>query len=343
MHGVLTLSAFPSGRSTVNAVYGLDAETCARIASHPAEDIIALWGGPEKIPHYPLEEPLLQSNATDRSTWADNGYSRLFDGKGVLDVVGIGLARDHDMFGSLGLGRHESAGEVEESELAGLRLLAPHIRRAATISRLFDLKAIETSTFSATIEALGTGVVLVDDALAILFANTAATAMLTANDPIVSRRGRLGVRHLRASKALEDAIAQAAQDEALLGRRGFAIPTRDREGEPNVLHVLPLRRGEIRPGLERRAAAAVFVARRSSGPLVASDALALLYELTPAETRVMEMIGDGRTSAEIASACAIAPSTVKTHLRRVFEKTRCRRQSDVVKLTASLSTFFLGE
>ena len=42
------------------------------------------------------------------------------------------------------------------------------------------------------------------------------------------------------------------------------------------------------------------------------DALAMLYGLTPAETRVLQMIADGETQAEVARALGIAPSTVKT-------------------------------
>ena len=67
------------------------------------------------------------------------------------------------------------------------------------------------------------------------------------------------------------------------------------------------------------------------------DALALLYNLTPAEVRVFEMVCAGRTQANIAAESELARSTVKSHLQHVFEKTGCRRQVDLVKLAASLS------
>jgi DNA-binding CsgD family transcriptional regulator len=101
--------------------------------------------------------------------------------------------------------------------------------------------------------------------------------------------------------------------------------------------VLPLRRGEIRPGLVQRAAAALFIAPTASAPRLPTDALVLLYDLTPAEARIFELICDGRTQADIAALLGIAPSTVKTHLLRVFEKIGCRRQVDLVKLAASFS------
>ena len=77
-------------------------------------------------------------------------------------------------------------------------------------------------------------------------------------------------------------------------------------------------------------------------PAVASarmptDALALLYDLTPAEARVFENVAAGETPAAIAKKLGVAASTVRTHLLHLFQKTGCQRQSELVKLGASMS------
>jgi DNA-binding CsgD family transcriptional regulator len=100
---------------------------------------------------------------------------------------------------------------------------------------------------------------------------------------------------------------------------------------------MPLRRGEMRRGLGPRASAALFIAPAGVSPRMPGDALALLYDLTPAETRVYELIVGGKTRTEVASALGIAPSTVKTHLLRLFQKTGCQRQVDLVRLAAQMS------
>jgi DNA-binding CsgD family transcriptional regulator len=105
-----------------------------------------------------------------------------------------------------------------------------------------------------------------------------------------------------------------------------------------VIHVLPLKRGEMRRGLAQRAAAALFIAPATAQPRMPSDALAVLYDLTPAETRVFELITDGQTQTVIATTLGIARSTVKTHLLHVFEKTGCKRQVDLVKLVSGLQS-----
>jgi DNA-binding CsgD family transcriptional regulator len=69
---------------------------------------------------------------------------------------------------------------------------------------------------------------------------------------------------------------------------------------------------------------------------VPADALALLYDLTPAEKRICELIADGETQSAIASTLGIARGTVKTHVLRIFNKTGCKRQVDLVKLINGL-------
>jgi hypothetical protein len=103
-------------------------------------------------------------SATERTTWTHNRWYREWvELRGIIDAVCIFVAHDPSMVGSLAFGRHGSAGEIGEAEMAGLRLISPHIRRAVTISKLFDLKGVEVSTFSSTIEAFAAGVVLVDE------------------------------------------------------------------------------------------------------------------------------------------------------------------------------------
>jgi DNA-binding CsgD family transcriptional regulator len=139
------------------------------------------------------------------------------------------------------------------------------------------------------------------------------------------------------TKSLQSAIAQAAKDEATLGQKGIGIPIPRLSGDPLVIHVLPLRRSHMRSGLIQRAAAALFVASASGPPQLPHDALIQLYDLTPAEIRIFELICEGKTRDVISTLLGISISTVKSHLIHVFEKTGCRRQIDLVRLAKSLA------
>jgi DNA-binding CsgD family transcriptional regulator/PAS domain-containing protein len=327
----------PTGEVVIFASVGISPEWLARVRDYDA-DALALWGGEARVQQFPLEEPIVNSQITDRATAEKNRWYKEFgEPQGLTDGVAIMLTRDAKGLGNLAFGRHYAAGPVLEAELAHLRLIAPHVRRAVTISRLLDRRAAAASTFASALDAFSAAVILVDEHLGIVHANAAGKDMLSAADPLRSHQGHLGLPSPAATDALRTAVSFSARHEMELGRRGMSIPIRCTNGTACVAHVLPLRRSELRRGLLNRVTAAVFIAPAVSPPRLPADALALLYELTPAEVRVFELIADGDTPAEISAALGIAPSTVKTHLLRLFEKTGCNRQADLARLAASLS------
>ena len=333
MLGVLRVS---TGAIAIQANAGFAPEWVARVAEF-GDEISAIWGGPKRLLEYPIAEPLVQSETLGAAGFATRYYREWGQPQGLIDQVAILLIRDPVSLGNVAFGRHESAGPIGKYEVEGLRLLAPHIRRAITISDLFEMRSIEAASFGMVLDSLKFGVVLVDENLGIVHSNAAATDMLIAGDPIRSEKGALTLFMPAAQAALERAVRQGAHDDAILGAHGVGIPARRVEGEPCVVHVLPLRRGEVRRGFSKRVAAALFIAPAMSPPRMPTDGLALLYDLTPAEARVFEMIAAGATQAVIAATLGIAPSTVKTHILHLFAKTGSKRQLDLVKLAASLS------
>jgi len=336
--GALSVASLTNMKAVVNAVSGSDLAVMTQNAIGYGPDIIELWGGAARIQQYPLGEPIVQSQAVPQAVISGNRYYREWAlPKGLFDAVAVGLVRDKAMVGNAIFSQHESAGPVDDGQIAGLRLLAPHIRRAVTISNLFDMKTVEATTFAATVEALTVGVVLADEESKIVHSNAAATAMLEAQDPILMRHGRIAVQSAATTTTLQSAVAQAAKDEATLGQKGIGIPIPRPGGDPLVIHVLPLRRSPTRSGLIQRAAAALFVASAAGPPRLPHDALSQLYDLTPAEIRIFELICEGQTRDAISQSLGVAVSTVKSHLVHVFQKTGCRRQVDLVRLARSLT------
>jgi DNA-binding CsgD family transcriptional regulator len=49
------------------------------------------------------------------------------------------------------------------------------------------------------------------------------------------------------------------------------------------------------------------------------------------------LISQGQTTADAATALGIGKSTARWHLLRVFEKTGCKRQAELVALAGRLS------
>jgi DNA-binding CsgD family transcriptional regulator len=248
----------------------------------------------------------------------------------------VAIARTPTMLGNIAFSRREPANALGDHDIERLRLIAPHIRRAVTIGDLFDMKTVEAAAFASLLDGFAFGIVLVGAELDLVHANPAAVAMMRANQALRSEKGRFVLPVPASQNALERAVREAASDAARLGGRGIGIPVMA-NGGPAVIHVLPLRIGRVERQIGARAVAALFIAAAGLAPNIPFDALAAIYDLTPAETRIFELIAQGRTQAEVCEALGIGPNTVKFHIRNLFAKTGCHRGADLLRLAASLA------
>lgn len=232
--------------------------------------------------------------------------------------------------------RRQDTGFFTDGQVDLLRHLAPHIRRAITISDLLDLKTVERQAFAAVIDSIRTGICIVGAGGEILHANVAAREMLEKQMPIRAEAGHLRGVDREVTRELLDAIATAQRDEAGIGANGIGVPLRGAEHHPSVAHVLPLARGDIRTRLVPQALAAVFINGDGPASFGDLDAIARSFEYTPSETRLAGELMAGRTLAEAASSLGVGESTVRTHLQNVFTKSGVSRQVDLVSLLTRL-------
>jgi DNA-binding CsgD family transcriptional regulator len=324
----------PSGRHSLVVPSGISLYWLLKAKIYE-RSIPAAWGGVGRILSFPLDEPTSNSEAIEPEIRAGNAWIEKWNKpQGICDNVVVGFARDSSMLGYVSWGVPTSAGTLTEMQRTKLRLIAPHFRRAISISKLLDMKAMVNDTFASSLDRFTIGIVLVDAGLTIIHANLAALEMLQDRDPIADPNGRIALQNTRLTEALLDAVQRAAG--VALGQRGIGIPVKRRDTSPALVHVMPLRSSKLVMGLSQRAVAAVFVAPASAPPQMPAAALALLYDLTPAETRVLELIVQGLAPAEIAKQLGVTLATTKTHLQRVFDKTGHSRQADLVRLVGSL-------
>jgi|SRR5436190_13243255 len=87
-------------------------------------------------------------------------------------------------------------------------------------------------------------------------------------------------------------------------------------------------------GASHSAVAAVFIRKARLDLPNCREMIGDLYELTPAETRVLVAIVEIGGVPRVASFLGISETTVKTHLGHLFRKTGTKRQADLVKLVA---------
>ncbi|TIP13532.1 MAG: LuxR family transcriptional regulator [Mesorhizobium sp.] len=240
-----------------------------------------------------------------------------------------------DRIGLMGCTTHASRGIISAEEQRFLALLSPHLRRASLIGDLLDQTRVTASLYREALDHLAAPVVLTGASGAILHANAAADQMFSMQGPILSRNGLLHAQNPAVNRALLEAIAHAAGADASLGSRGIGLPISAAGQPPAVAYVLPLTEGTARAAF-RPARAAVFVSTTTSSSPLPEAVLTTLFDLTPAEARVLLRIGGGLTASKSALSLGIGENTLKTHLNRIFAKTGTRRQADLVKLISDI-------
>jgi len=230
--------------------------------------------------------------------------------------------------------RTEEQGFFDLEALETLSLIYPHIRRSAAIGRIIGGAHAQAQTLSAALDALAAGLFLIDDAGRVVHANRAGAAMLAARTPVDVTRGRLSFVGGGAVADFLQSPRDAAEDRET---RGLSRPLSAANGRRYMAHAIALdaaRRDAL--AAERGATALVFVKEANPATALAVGEAARRYRLTPQEARVLRMVVDAGGVPLAADALNLSPTTVRTHIARIYDKTGARSQGALIKLLGEM-------
>jgi DNA-binding CsgD family transcriptional regulator len=231
--------------------------------------------------------------------------------------------------------RSERQGAYGDEELRFMSQLYPHLKRSLLLGfRLDEYKALQRSQFD-VLDRLSNGVLLLDHSARVIFANAAARAVTGIDGPLRLRNSALSAVSQAQSHRLRDLI-----DAAIRGKPAatMALP-HPRDGRLFTILVSSVRSRDIDrfSNLGLHNAAALLVIYDPAWPMeIPVEWIMDAYGLTLAEAKVALCMASGATIPEAAHRLNVSRNTVKTHLRKVFAKTGVGRQTELVRLMASL-------
>jgi len=219
-----------------------------------------------------------------------------------------------------------------QRELGLARTLLPHLRRALALRRRLDASELAGRTLADGLDRLAVGACVLDRRGLPLLVNRSARAVFDAGDGLrVTAHGLVpscaadgpGLRAaIRA--ALDPAGADLARASLLVRRPGGR--------RPYVVSVSPLAApADVRETSPRDPAVVLLIADPEGSAQATADDLVRLFGMTPAEARVSVLLLQGRSVAEIQDALDITNNTARSHLKRIFAKTRTRGQADLIR------------
>jgi DNA-binding CsgD family transcriptional regulator len=236
----------------------------------------------------------------------------------------------------LSVNRSEQRPVFGQEETALLNQLMPHLQRALQIHRrLVNTQALADGSTTA-LDLLAHGVLLLDTAGRIMFANRTAEDVLRAHDGLMVHHKELFGARVNDTTALRTAIANAIATSggAGTGAGGLVLITRPSGRLPLRVLATPVAQRHVLIG-SAGAAACVFITDPERTPVPEAPHVQRVFGLSAAETRVATMLLDGESVESLADRLCISRNTARTHLRRLFAKTDTSRQPDLIRVLLS--------
>jgi DNA-binding CsgD family transcriptional regulator len=205
---------------------------------------------------------------------------------------------------------------------------ADDTRRARERPRHLTTAELEHAALIAVFEHLPSGVFVLDEHSRVILHNRAAAAILAAADGLsLSTAGKLTASGEEPDATLQQLLHEASSVVASGARQTRPLRIGRRPYALLVAPLSPRHAARVTP----RPAAAVFVTDlgKEHAPL---EVVRARFHLTPAESRVAELLARGERAGSIAARLRLALPTVRTHIRRLLDKTGARGQSDLVRV-----------
>lgn len=180
--------------------------------------------------------------------------------------------------------------------------------------------------------------ILLDKNHAVTFANTEAQELLMRGDGLKRSGATItaidGGDAVRLHAMIEHIICNGGVERGMPSSRRAAVMSFDRPdaSRPLLVTLIPPEHPPSQPGDP-----AVIICGMKPDANV-GDALVpvcRLYALSPAETRLVCSLAEGRTLAESAKHAHLKLQTARTYLKQVFQKTNTNRQADLIRVMLS--------
>lgn len=234
--------------------------------------------------------------------------------------------------------RSPKQGPMDSASLNLLETLLPHVQTALRL-RTKVMASNATDLFSeAALDAMSTAALLVTGKGRVRHMNQLAAVYLRRGDGL-----RLHQNVLTATDSAEDEqlallIAGASANgkngsEAVRGGGALRVSRARSQG---VLQVTVLAVSEHKQIAGYESSALVLISDPSSLPRPRTTLMQQLYGLTPAESRLADLLLEGIEVREAAEHLHITIGTARFHLKRVLAKTGSHRQTELLRLMLSL-------
>ena len=242
---------------------------------------------------------------------------------GIRYLAGTNLIADSDLLATFAIFRSPDQRQFGHSEKELLKRLSPHLVRAAKLTLQLEEVRERLQLSLTALDSLPEAVVVTDKLMRVVLQNRRAEALFRDAKWLKASGDKILARTVDDQRRLQSAVSQAIEAGA-----GAFLHISASDAGPLFCRVLPAPEASTVAELKPRRLA-LLICKSTAVSAAQVSAIAAMYGLTPAETRVAELLVSGARQQEISVALGTSLNTVKTHLKQVFDKTGTHRQSEL--------------
>jgi DNA-binding CsgD family transcriptional regulator len=253
--------------------------------------------------------------------------------------VGAILDKRPDRVVHIGFVRSHAHGSYFQADATSLDRIIPHVRRVVDLSEKLGLMQPRLPSISDLVDQLEMPALLADGQGYVSHMNLAADILLQQLDcPLSVRAGRLRIKNVSASNALEQALACTVSIDIFTRQpadAGTVLVHRDDDDLPPLVLKAYSLRGGLQGGLAQPSC--LLLINDPSRPLSEQKPLLrLAWDFTEAESSLALALANGERISGYAERMGISPATARWHLKNIQTKTGTHRTEDVVRLVHSM-------
>jgi DNA-binding CsgD family transcriptional regulator/PAS domain-containing protein len=336
-HGVFLVQNAVSGVADYTCGCGMTEEQSQGFAAAASRGHLPRWMQ-TAMQGVALQGSAMVSNSEFRRTAYYNEAVRPI---GAFHGLVVAPMRTQERVVYLQVGRSLGKDDYNPHDVKVIQKLTPQILTALRIGERLAAAELRAAGAFAAFDNIGAGVILVDRTSKVLYANRMAETLLERQHGLAVDADGLTAADPQGRRTLRRLVGSCAEFSLEAGPGG-AVELKQGEGHASLrVIVAPFRPDDI--GLNMgwlgmaRPSAILIIYDTEQESAVRKERLRNRFGLTPAEVRIFELIVVGKTPAEISGQLGLSLATVRTHLSRVFEKTGCARQADLVAMASKVT------
>jgi DNA-binding CsgD family transcriptional regulator len=251
------------------------------------------------------------------------------------DAVGIFGRVESGLMFNVGFLKQDGAGEFSSNVRAILAEATPHLEQAIQAMRDSRLAMLRKQVRNPLVDHLPLSVFLVTAQMDLLECSEGAEELLARRNSFALKEGKLSHRdtsidaHLRSR--LRRLAAEFEPDERDRRPQELGADISSNHDCPQNVYILSVL-ADFRPCF-------LLIVTDLSHPAdrgMIERTLISLFGLTPAEAEIAAAVFEGRSTNSIATGRGVKRETVRSQMKSVFEKTRCRSRVELIRKISAL-------